>query len=475
MTSITTLLPILLVDDERGILFSSSLILRSALPNPVVTIEDGSQVLPYLEDHAVAAIVLDLHMPGVSGEELLPRITYDYPHIPVLIMTASTAIEVAVECMKSGAFDYLLKPVHSNRLVTSVTRALETGRLRDEFSALKQQMLDGTLTNKEAFAPIVTRNKRMRALFNYLESIAPSDQPVLVGGETGVGKELFARAIHDLSGVRGPFVPVNIAGLDDQMFSDALFGHWKGAYTGADSVREGLVSRASGGTLFFDEIGDMSALSQVKLLRLLQENEYYPLGSDVAKQSDCKIVFATNRDLAKMTAAGEFRKDLFYRLRAHGCEIPPLRERMEDVPLLLDHFLKETADKLQVKAPGYTDDLLVCLAAYSFPGNVRELRAMVYDAVVQNRSHLLSLATFREKIRSGRPDAVLVAAGSEAVSRETQVVFDHFPTLKEAEELLISHALAMTKGKQATAAALLGMTQQALNNRLVRKKRKPAS
>ena len=472
MATGSSLLPILLVDDEQGILFSSSMILLDAVPNEVLTLDDSGKVLPLLATREVAAIVLDLQMPGLTGQELLQRITFDYPQIPVMIMTASNTIEIAVECMRSGAFDYLVKPVNSDRLVTSVRRALEMGRLRDEVSALKRQMLQGKLKHEEIFTPIVTRNKKMLSLFNYLECIAGSGQPVLVCGETGVGKELFARAIHALSGAKGPFVPVNLAGLDDQMFSDTLFGHWKGAFTGADAAREGLISRATGGTLFFDEIGDLSNVCQVKLLRLLQENEYYPLGSDVAKQSDCRVVVATNRDLKRMTACGEFRKDLFYRLRAHSCEIPPLRERMEDVPLLFDHFLEATAANLHKKKPAYTDDLLACLAAHCFPGNVRELQAMVYDAVALHDSHLLSLASFRVKI-GDRPGAKLsVAASEQPPSRDTQVLFNQFPTLKEAEEQLISHALALAKGKQATAAALLGMTQQALNNRLVRKKRK---
>jgi DNA-binding NtrC family response regulator len=472
MAASSALLPILLVDDEQGILFSSSMILLDAVPNRVLTVDDGSKVMPLLESQPVAAVVLDLHMPGLTGQQLLQRIVFEYPQIPVLIMTASNEIETAVECIKNGAFDYLVKPVNSERLVTSVRRALEMGSLRDQVSALKQQMLHGKLKHEEVFAPIITRNKKMLSLFNYLECVAGSGQPVLVCGETGVGKELFARAIHELSGAKGAFVPVNLAGLDDQMFSDTLFGHWKGAFTGADTAREGLIGRAAGGTLFFDEIGDLSIACQVKLLRLLQENEYYPLGSDVAKQSDCRVVVATNRDLNKLTAAGDFRKDLFYRLRAHGCEIPPLRERMEDIPLLFDHFLQATAQAQGKKKPAYTDDLLACLAAYPFPGNVRELQAMVYDAVALHDANLLSLASFRDKMGS-RPGSGLAAATIDAEpSRDTQVVFNHFPTMKEAEELLISHALAIAKGKQCTAAALLGMTQQALNNRLVRKKRK---
>jgi len=467
----TSLLPVLLVDDEQEILFSSSVMLRHAVSNPLLTISNSSEVLPLLERQEMAVIVLDLNMPGISGQELLQRITYEYPQVPVLIMTASNTIETAVECMKTGAFDYLVKPVEKSRLVTSVVRALEVNRLRGEVNSLKQHLLTGELGHESAFSSIITRSNKMRGLFHYLESIACSSQPVLVTGETGVGKELFARAIHDLSGHQGQFVPVNIAGLDDMMFSDTLFGHRKGAYTGADKAREGLIARASGGTLFLDEIGDMNAASQVKLLRLLQENEYYPLGSDVAKQSNARVIVATNHDLKQKISTGEFRKDLYFRLCTHTCHIPPLRERLEDLPLLLDHFLDSASATLHKKRPAYPQELLSYLESYSYPGNVRELQAMVYDAVAQHTSHLLPLASFKEKIGQGGIHREPLPSHSDEVRNEMQVVFNCFPTLKDAEEHLITRALSIANGNQGAAAALLGVTRQALNNRLTRKQR----
>ena len=189
----------------------------------------------------------------------------------------------------------------------------------------------------------------MSSIFQYCEVVAKSQQPVIIIGETGVGKELIAKAIHDLSGLRGKFVPVNVAGLDDNMFSDTLFGHKKGAFTGADQTRSGLIAQASGGTLFLDEIGDLAELSQVKLLRLLQEQEYYPVGSDIPMVSDARIIAATNRDLRKLTEAGKFRNDLYFRLCAHQVHIPPLRERLDDIPVLLDHFLDEAAKTFKKK------------------------------------------------------------------------------------------------------------------------------
>lgn len=469
-----TLAPILLVDDEEEILFGSSIILRNAVPNPVLTLNSGEKVLPLLQSRPFAAIILDLYMSGVSGQELLPQITYEFPDLPVLVMTAANTIDTAVDCMKMGAFDYLVKPVEKSRLVTSVQRALELHRLRGEVNSLKRHLLTGELQNEEAFAPIITRNAKMRGLFHYLETVAGSDQPVLVSGETGVGKELFARAIHQVSGRGGEFLPVNIAGLDDLMFSDTLFGHRKGAYTGADKVREGLVARAAGGTLFLDEIGDLSAASQVKLLRLLQEHDYYPLGSDVAKRSSARIVVATNKDLRAMIAAGEFRNDLYYRLCAHCCNIPPLRERREDIPLLLDHFIEQAAVKLHKNVPSYPDELVACLMAYPFPGNLRELQAMIYDAVARHKSHILSTASFKEKIGFSRSAAAAVAPNEEGNKLGgMQIVFDTFPTLKNAEDNLIARALSLAGGNQGAAASLLGISRQALNNRLVRKQKLP--
>ena len=464
---------ILLVDDEEEILFSSAVMLKKVVPGRIHTISDSSKVIPFLERQQVSLVVLDLHMPGITGQELLPQITYRHPDLPVLIVTASNTVEVAVECMRNGAFDYLLKPIEKSRLVTSVTRALEVSRLRNEVSSLRRHLLTGELQCEDVFAPIVTGNKKMRALFQYLESVACTTQPVLITGETGSGKELFARAVHDLCRSKGEFVAVNVAGLDDLMFSDTLFGHRKGAFTGADANREGLVARAEGGTLFLDEIGDMNAASQVKLLRLLQEQEYYPLGSDVAKRCSTRVIAATNRDLKQMIAAGTFRNDLYFRLGAHVCHIPALRERSDDIPLLLEHFVAAAAARMGKRTPSCPDALVDFLCSYSFPGNVRELQAMVYDAVAQHLSGPLSPALFRDKL-GDLPVAPEPQEGEEQeLSQNSDVVFHGFPTLKEAEDFLTKRALAIARGNQGLAASLLGINRTALNNRLVRKKNAP--
>lgn len=288
---------ILLVDDEPAILKATALMLKGHGHDSVLTAQDSREVMSILAAQPVSVVVLDLYMPQISGQELLPQIIAAYPHISVIVMTALDETQSAVECMRAGAFDYLVKPVESARLVATVSKALEVSALSSEMSSLKEYLLTDRLKYPEAFSSIVTRDKRMRSIFQYVEVIAPSQLPVLITGETGVGKDMLAKAIHSVCRCKGQFVAVNVAGLDDNMFSDTLFGHKRGAFTGADQARDGLLARASGGTIFLDEIGDLSDLSQIKLLRLLQEQEYYPVGSDVTRKSTARVVLATNKPL----------------------------------------------------------------------------------------------------------------------------------------------------------------------------------
>jgi DNA-binding NtrC family response regulator len=420
--------------------------------------------MPLLAQQDVALVVLDLFMPYISGTQLLPEIIREHPGIPVIVMTASQEIETAVACMKDGAFDYLVKPVEESRFVSSVRRALELGDLRRQMDALKRSLISDRLEHGEAFSSIVTVSRKMRSLFQYLEAVAGSGEPVLITGETGTGKELLAESVHRLSGRSGEFVPVNVAGLDDALLSDTLFGHRKGAFSGADSSREGMVARAAGGTLFLDEIGDLTPASQIKLLRLLQERQYFPLGSDVAKISDARILCATHRDLAAEIAGETFRSDLFYRLSVHQVEIPPLRKRREDIPALVAFFAAEAAASLDKKAPEATPELLTLLDNYHFPGNVRELRAMVFDAVARHKSGpVLSAKSFRKTVKQQIGNKTALKGSATRAGND-----DRFVTLKEAERLHIEEALRRAGGNQGTAAALLGISRPALNRRLSR-------
>ena len=463
-------LPVLLVDDEPQQLRSASMILRASGIANVMTLDDSREVLPLLEARDIGVLVLDLMMPHLSGTTLLQHVAEVYPDLPVILMTARNDLDTAVDCMRRNASDYLVKPVAKNRLVAAIQRALEIRGLRDEVLSLKDRMLTNELRHPTAFSAIITQSRAMQAMFRYVEAVATSPQPVLITGETGTGKELLARAAHQLSGAAGELIAVNVAGLDDAMFSDTLFGHEKGAFTSAEQRREGLITQAQGGTLFLDEIGDLSMASQVKLLRLLQEGAYYPLGADRSRRSHARIVAATNYDVVERVNTGLFRKDLYYRLRAHHLHIPPLRERREDIPLLTQHFLEQAAQELGKTAPTPPIELLQLLSTYAFPGNVRELEAMVFDAVAHHPGGNLSLKRFREVIQCSQP---LESDGAPQVGLPTYLRArfpDRLPTLKEAEEALIAEALQRVDGNQGLAANLLGLTRQALNKRLTRRK-----
>jgi DNA-binding NtrC family response regulator len=463
---------VLLVDDDPQFLDSAGLALRAAGVEPVLTVEDGRKVLPLLAKRDVSALVLDLTMPNLSGEELLKMVREEFPHIHVIVMTGRDEVETAVSCMREGAFDYLVKPVESSRFVASVNRAREMRELQEEVSSLKTHLLESSWEHPEAFSGIVTNSREMLGIFHYLEAIARSTQPVLITGETGVGKELIARGIHTMSAPRRAFVGVNVAGLDDTMFSDTLFGHTKGAFTGAEQAREGLIAQASGGTLFLDEIGDLKDSSQVKLLRLLEEKEYYPLGSDVSRRADARVICATHKNPTEMLSAKTLRKDLYYRLTGHHVHVPPLRGRPEDLPLLVGRFLEEAARSLGKKRPTPPPELFTLLSAYDFPGNVRELKMMIHDAVARHRSGVLSLESFRKTIGpAGHPQRRRVPAGDG--SDASLSISGRFPTLKEAEEFLVKEALKRSRDNQGIAATLLGISRQALNKRLIRDPRKP--
>jgi DNA-binding NtrC family response regulator len=459
-------LPIMLVDDEVQALNSFELTLRSANMNHFMRVQDSREVMDLLAGHEIEVMLLDLRMPHVSGEALLPVITRDYPEVPLIVITAANDVDTAVKCMQLGAFDYIVKPVEKSRLISAVKRAVELRQLQRENRMLKAHVLSDTLRAPEAFAGIITASTAMRAVFQYVEAVAPSPRPVLITGETGVGKELMARAVHAVSNRRGGFVAVNVAGLDDNVFADTLFGHKKGAFTDAREARSGLIEQAAGGVLFLDEIGDLSIASQLKLLRLLQDGEFFPLGSDMAKRTDARIVVATNQDLDGLLAAGNFRKDLYYRLCDHQVHIPPLRERLEDLPLLVEHFLEKASATLHRNKPTPPDELITLLGTYHFPGNIRELESMVFDAVSSHKSGKLSLENFRLHISQRQPKSV-ESLKAPAFNEKRLIAFSaQLPTLKQAEQLLIDEALRRSNGNQSIAALSLGISRQALNKRL---------
>lgn len=471
---------ILVVDDEPSILISTSGVLRAGGINNVLCLNDSREVMETLSGQESGVLLLDLTMPHISGQELLRKTQQEYPDLIVIIITGDSEVSMAVKCMKSGAFDYLVKPVENSKMLATVKRAIEIQELKRENRVLKEHLFTKELENPEAFSEIITRNEKMRSIHLYVEAIAKTAQTVLITGETGVGKELIARVIHNLSGRQGDLISVNVAGFDDNMFADTLFGHKKGAFTGADELRRGLIEAASGGTLFLDEIGDLSLVSQVKLLRLLDTGEFLPIGSDVGKSSDARIIVATNKDVNTAVDQGSFRRDLYYRLQTHRVHIPPIKERLNDLQLLVDHFLEISSKDLGIKKPTVPNELLILLENYDFPGNIRELQAMIYDAVSRlnhtNRGHsnarhhksgFLSLDSFKKALGQEIP------ASSDELGEETPVSFSSkLPTIKQATKLLIEEALRRSRGRQTIAAQLLGISQQALSKRLKQQNKK---
>lgn len=456
---------VLLVDDELDWLGSLSLTLESCAGiSNIVTCSDSREVMAILDGGDVGLVLLDLTMPHLSGEQLLEQIGERHPEISAIVVSGLNQLETAVHCMKLGAFDYCVKTDEADRIVGAVLRAIKMVEMKREYQEMSSRIVSRELRHPEAFAAIVTADRSMLDIFSYVEAVAKSPQPLLITGESGVGKELIAKAAHSLSGCRGKLVTVNVAGLDDTVFADTLFGHVRGAYTGAEQARRGMVEEAADGTLFLDEIGDLSIPSQVKLLRLLQEGEYFPLGSDLPKRLKARIIVATHQNLPEKERSGAFRRDLYYRLRTHQVQLPSLRERRGDITLLLDHFLEEAAQALGKKKPTPPKGLAQYLATYCFPGNVRELKALVYDAVSVNRERVLSMDTFIKAIEQRQSQCVPTGAGA---SRQNPFSgFDDLPTFSDAAAFLVLEALERASGNQTLAARLLGISQPALSKRL---------
>ncbi len=475
---------LLIVDDERLHINVLNDMLKGEYAIKVAL--NGRQALERaLSDPRPDLILLDIQMPDMDGFEVLARLKEnpDSRNIPVIFLTARDAEKDEARGLELGAVDYIAKPfspaivtarikTHLN-LRQSIHEAMEAQlqarSLRTQVTALSRSLAHEALHNPEAFSEIVTNSPEMHAIFHYMEAVASSGEPVLITGETGVGKELFSRSLHRLSGRTGRMVAINLAGLDDATFSDALFGHKKGAFTGADRDRQGFIRQAEGGTLLLDEIGDLAPASQIKLLRLLQEKVYHPLGSDRPQRMDVRIIAATNHDLEGMMSESRFRSDLFFRLSAHHIRIPPLRNRPEDIPLLIAQFLEEAARTMSRPGLDVPPELLTLLSLYDFPGNVRELRAMILDAVAQHRSGpVLSMKSIQKTIegrRSSQPTSSVVnGPGAAALWPEGQL-----PTLDESEGMLISEAMRRAGNNQGIAASLLGISRTALNRRLNRR------
>jgi DNA-binding NtrC family response regulator len=438
---------VLVVDDEPSNLTSLQKIFQREGMR-VMTAENAKQALELARKHRLQVVLTDLMMPGVNGVELLRALKEISPDVEVVLMTAYGTVETAVQAMREGAYDFVEKPLKRMTIVKSVRKAAERQKLVAENRSLRQELK--LLTTRE----IVGQSTALRRVLDVATQAAPSSATVLILGESGTGKELFARYIHGKSArASGPFVAVNCAAIPETILESELFGHERGAFTGAVSRREGRFAKARGGTLFLDEIGELTPAVQVKILRVLQEGEYEPVGGNTVK-ADVRIVAATNRDLAAEVEAGRFREDLYYRLNVIAVTAPPLRNRREDIPLLVDHFIGVYCKKNGRSRLAIADDVMPKLLDYSWPGNVRELENVIERAAVLCRGDTIR--------REDLPDVVAQA------TPPTQAVLS-FPIgtpLDEVEHRLIRETLAHTSGDKSLAAQLLGISTRTIYRKL---------
>jgi len=453
---------IVLIDDDPDFLEGLRRLLLVNGYRSVAAFSSSVEAIASLEKEEAAVIFLDMVMPGISGRDLLPRLIEKYPDTPVIISSAVNEIDNVVSCMKTGAYDYLVKPIDSGRLVQVLGNALRLNALNIENHRLKNYLLGTPLAQPEKFSRIITSNSRVQSIFKLIETFAATLHPILITGETGVGKELAANVIHVISGVNGPFVAFDAGGLDGHAFSETLFGQSKVARD--DETRGGLIKKAQGGTLFLDEVADLGQEAQIALLRLLQEGEYYRPGSSVVMRSNARIVAASNRDLKELIDSGRFRRDLYHRLCAHQIHIPPLRERREDILPIARHYAALEAEYLGKTKPRFSAELIESLTDFDYPGNVRELINMVRNGVALNRDGMLACEDFPvlPRVKKSRPGLLRVAHDDLYT---VHAVFEKFPTMEEFERLVIEEAIKFC-GSKVGAAEILGITRPTLNKKL---------
>jgi len=416
----------------------------------VYTAENGSAALDVISNRTIDIMLTDMRMPEMTGLELQDRVNSVNPDISVVMMTAFGSIEDAVKAMKNGADDYIQKPIDLSYLDVVMQKILKSKRMMRENRELRAE-----LQERYDFKQIISTSKPMEKVLNIAGRAAQSKASVLLRGESGTGKEVIARAIH-FGGPRSnkPFVPVNVAAIPENLFESELFGHEKGAFTGAIAQRRGRFEQADGGTLFIDEIGDIPVSSQVKFLRVLQEKSFSRVGGASNIQVDVRIIAATSQNLEQMLEQGGFREDLFYRMNVVSIHIPPLRERRQDIPLLADHFLRKFAEEEGKSIQTFSREVFDILMKYSYPGNVRELENIVQRSVVMTRSDLITTDDLPPNVMNLPNQPAIPSIGS----LEAQVA--------ALEQNLISHALYQAQGNQSRAAETLGMTERKLRYKI---------
>jgi len=451
------MMKVLIVDDEevlRDVL--ETVLVREGFD--VVLAASGEEALSVLDgDDAIDLVILDVMLPGISGIDTLRAVRISNPQLPVIVITAFSSIDGAIEAMKHGAFHYIPKPFKNEEVILTVNKALEQRRLSRENERLKAE-----LSEKYAYSNIIGKSESMRKIFDLIRLAAPSRSNILIFGESGTGKELVAKAIHHASPrARNAFVTVNSGSLPPELLESSLFGHMKGAFTGAIATKRGLFEVADGGSIFLDEIGNINLETQAKLLRVIQEKEFMRLGSVDTIKVDVRIIAATNADLAKLMTESKFREDLFYRLNVISVSLPPLRRRREDIPLLVAHFLEKYAEENKRRVKEITPEAMRILMDHSWPGNVRELENTIERAVVLCTSERIGPELLPDYLRfpvqTEQPAMIVPTDGlslKDAVSRY--------------ERTMILQSLEMANGVQKKAAELLQLKPSTLNEMMKR-------
>ncbi len=439
---------VLVVDDEENVRHLVSLVLRRE-DLAVEACADGEEALRRIHARDYDVVLCDLRMPQLDGLGLLAKLRDNPGASTVVVMSAYADHDVALDAIRAGAFDYIAKPFRNDELVFTVRKALEHRRLRRENESLRL-----AARGAEGFAGIIARSPAMTRVFATIRKVADYRSTVLLSGESGTGKEMVARALHTESSRRdGPFVAVNCGAIPEPLLESELFGHVRGAFTDASRDKRGLFEEANGGTLFLDEIGDMPLSLQVKLLRVLQEGEIRRVGDSKSRPIDVRVVAASLHELEELVRAGRFREDLFYRLNVLPLRLPPLRERPEDIPLLIEHFLQRYNDLIGTRVHGVSPQAMERLTAYAWPGNVRELENVIERALVLADTYIIGVETLPDALRAPvSPLRAVLADDDLSVKRATRAI----------EIILIARALTKTGGNRTRAAELLELSHRAL-------------